>query len=135
MARAITHEKALERAANLRAMLTAHLNKTEGYVAVSDIRVALKDKLQALKVNDVVLARQLKTMADNKLIKTMRDGKRNLYANADTVTPRSETKVDVKIKPLKSGIVPAYKIDVVKGRKRVRITLDNVMFDIGVVDA
>lgn len=125
--------KHLERAANLRASLIAFLNKTPDFVSVVQVREALGSKLEELKINDKVLASQLKNLADNNLILVKREGVRNLYGNENLV--KAKTKVDVKIKPMKSGIVPAYKIDVVKGQKRVRITLDNVMFDIGVVDA
>lgn len=133
MAKATARAKALVRSAEVRTMLIAHLNQVDSPETVAQVYEALKNKLDALKVSTVTLALQLRTMANNGLIDYVRKGKCNLYSSKQTTN--AKTKVDVKIKSLKPGKVPAYKIDVVKGQKRVRITIDDVMFDIGVIDA
>lgn len=131
MAKKPDRNMVLQRAANLRAILVAHLNGVSGYVSVAEISQALSKKLEELKISNVTLAFQLQSLANNGLIGSTRDGNKNLYCGEK----EKKTKVDVKIKSLKADKMPAYKIDVVKGQKRVRITIDDMMFDIGVVNA
>ena len=81
MAKITTREKALERAVTLRALVIAHLNKSDMFASVSDIYLALKSKLDESKVTEKILASQLKRMADNNLITVKREGTRNYYSN------------------------------------------------------
>lgn len=131
-------DEALARNVSLRAKLSSLFNNTDSYMSVTDVKTQLKADLEKLGVTDKILAAQLKGMATNKLITSYREGVRNMFGGShltavDNLKPK-KTKVDIKIKPLKSGKVSDYKIDVVKGQQRVRITIDNVMFDIGVVN-
>lgn len=140
MTSSINRDKMLERAAKTRAIIIAYLNGRNDYSSAKVIYAAAKEKFEAVDANYISVRVQLRLLAKNDLIlSTKIKGREFGFAkkllNSSIDSAEKTTKVDVKIKPLKEGKVPAYKIDVVKGQKRVRITIDDVMFDIGVVSA
>ncbi len=126
------------RAAKIRGMIAAYMKDRLEFTSSVEIYHDLKPKLDEMGAARDGLMHQLEGMAENKLIAHRKEGSRNTYASIEAKKRKPKevaksTRVDVKIKSLKSGPVPAYKIDVVKGQQRVRITIQDVMFDIGVV--
>lgn len=141
MSKAQNRDEMLRRAARTRAQIIAYLNEVDDFVTATKIYDDSQANFMEIGADFSTVRFQLASMANNGLIlskeRVGRGGvtfaKKNL--NIREAAVNKPTKVDVKIKPLKEGKVPAYKIDVVKDQKRVRITIDDIMFDIGVVNA
>ncbi len=124
----------LVRAANIRAQIVAFMNKSNDFVLFGDIEKGLKEFLDKEGAKSDNLRNQLTLLTDNGVLDRKRD-KGCMYAYRLAEKQESKpVRVDVKMRSLKPDVIPSYKIDVVKGQKRVRITLDNVMFDIGLVE-
>lgn len=124
----------LVRAASIRAQIVAFMNKSNDFVLFGDIEKGLKEFLDKEGVKPDNLRNQLILLTDNGVLDRKRD-KGRMYAYRLAEKQESKpVRVDVKMRSLKPDVIPSYKIDVVKGQKRVRITLDNVMFDIGLVE-
>ncbi len=138
MSKTAKDDAAKTAAAQARAIISAYLNNITVPECTDEIYDALKQKFDDLGINKKSASYYMKNLADNGMILCTRDGIRNFYigkANKAITSTEKSKKVDVKIRSLKEGDIPSYKIDVVKGQNRIRITMSNVMFDIGVVDA
>lgn len=131
-------ETALTRNAQLRAKLTAFLNKSASYHTIAEIEEKMAATLTSLEITPVGLAAQLKEMAKNGLINSWLQGHKYVFWSLVGVGPAkpaqtfNEPKKEKVAKTVKAGM-PFFQVDYVKSTKRVRITTADMIIEVGLV--
>lgn len=126
------HEN-MARAAKYKALIVALLNRTGTLLSHSEISAKLEDELTADSYKAHNLRGLLAQLAANKMIICDVAGNRKLYHSTQYPAPADADEPVVERKSKKDA-APTLKVDLVKDTGRVRITLQGLVIEIGVVD-
>lgn len=122
----------LQQAAELRAQIVALVNNAGVGVSRSQVQEQLQSAMDARGLAATSLNGALTTLSDNGLIRKERRGREMYYLPASKTRqsqPRNASSVRSK------AAKPQFEIDIVKSTGQVRLTLQNIVILIGVVES
>lgn len=125
-------------AAKARAMILSYLNRNQKRMTIKEIVSELSDKFNAAGIRHEAINYQMSRLAANNLVGSVRRGTAIEYFR----NPSNELVVveDVPVKTTRkynrTDIVqqPALAIDIVKSTGKVRINMNGMVIEIGIVD-
>jgi len=143
-----SREEQLVRASKLRALIIGYLNTNAQTMAVtrSDMVADLSDQLKELGYKESAVDNFLYVMSKDLLIgKAAKQGTKVTYCSKDSslatnipyrkkAKDRDASTAVVVTKKSKSSRVPEISLDYVKSSNRVRLTINGLVIEIGVVD-
>lgn len=130
-------------AAKTRALLISHLNNSNSKQTVREIGIALADKLSSIGVTKSTVSFQLKRLSASDLIGVANRGnakeyfRKNSQQNSNIALIASElpsTKQLRKLHGVSSAQQSILSIDIVKSTGKVRINMNNIIIEIGIID-
>jgi Fe2+ or Zn2+ uptake regulation protein len=131
-------------AAKSRALLLSYMNNVNKPVTINEIVSDLSDKFKEIGVDSKSVYFQMKRLADNKLVGSARRGVAIEYFKNDTpttalavvdnVTPIKTTRKYTHREPVHVATQPTLSIDIVKSTGKVRINMNGIVIEVGIVD-
>lgn len=141
-----SRDEELRKAAEFRAAASAYFNRTEGLRSATQFSEENKELVERLEYKQFQVSQSLKRMADNKLLYCRREGTANLFGRPgsafkefkEVMKGRMDEEFPVPApvveKPKAATRTPQVSMDIVRSTGRVRLSLDGLVIEIGVVD-
>jgi hypothetical protein len=131
----ISRTEQLRRAAVARGAAIAFLNSRDAHYSGKELFNSMSNKLEAIEYTQANMDYILHALANSELIGSSKDGNTNVYFKKGLMPQTDPQELVAKTAKVAKTLVvtPDIKIDLVKATGRIRMTIQGISIDIGVI--